>query len=220
MSKRTTREGGTQVANIPLFMVTLPRTEKSQDIFKFTYLCNIITKVEADRAQTDLTQCYNCQRIGHVGVNCKQHPRCVWCGRGHLHMECPEREKQESSPTCCNCTLKDGERPHPSTYRGCSYAKEEMLRRRIHRSYKKRDPQEGCSPQTLSFPGNPSLRLCAATRNSNSLTCGRIIKCSQTRWTGRRSSFPCSRAHNKQVSQFRPPLNTVSLWTTCSWSRL
>jgi hypothetical protein len=132
-SKRPTKEGGTQVANLPLFLVTLPRTEKSHTIFKLTNLCNIIIKVEAYRAQTGLTQCYNCQQFGHVWANCKQPPRCLWCGRGHLHKECPERENQESSPSCCNCTLKDGERPHPSTYRGCSHAKEELLRRRTQR---------------------------------------------------------------------------------------
>jgi hypothetical protein len=39
-----------------------------------------------------------------------------------------------STPNCCNCKLKEGERPHPSRYRGCSHAKEESLSRRSKRS--------------------------------------------------------------------------------------
>jgi hypothetical protein len=46
-------------ANLPLFLVTLPRGEKSQEIFKLTSLSHVIIKVGAYRAQTGLTQCYN-----------------------------------------------------------------------------------------------------------------------------------------------------------------
>jgi hypothetical protein len=60
----------------------------------------------------------------------------LWCGRGHLHKDCLEKEIENSSPSCCNCKLKDGERPHPSTYRGCSHAKEEMLRRKPQKPQK------------------------------------------------------------------------------------
>jgi hypothetical protein len=56
------------------------------------------------------------------------------CGGGHLHKECPETQKENSTPNCCNCKLKEGEQPHPSNYRGCSHVKEESLRRRSQRS--------------------------------------------------------------------------------------
>jgi hypothetical protein len=52
-SKKPTREGGNQVINLPLFLVTLPRTENSKNIFKL--ICNIIIKVEAYRTQNGLT---------------------------------------------------------------------------------------------------------------------------------------------------------------------
>jgi hypothetical protein len=42
--------------NLPLFLVKLPRSDKSQEIFKLTSLSHVI-RVEAHRAQTDLTQC-------------------------------------------------------------------------------------------------------------------------------------------------------------------
>jgi hypothetical protein len=127
---RQQAEGGRQTQALPLFLVTLEREEKSQQIFKLTHLNHIIIQVEAYRARTGLTQCYNCQQFGHVWVNCKQPPRCLWCGGGHRHKECPEKDNESSSPSCCNCKLAEGEKPHPANYRGCKLAKEEMLRRR------------------------------------------------------------------------------------------
>jgi hypothetical protein len=57
-------------SKLPLFLITLPRTEKSQEIFKLTCLCHISIKVEAYKNQNGLTQCYNCQKFGHVWANC------------------------------------------------------------------------------------------------------------------------------------------------------
>jgi hypothetical protein len=71
-SRRTPE--GTNNINLPLFLVTLPRTEKSQELFRLNNLCHIAIKVEAYKAQSGLTQCYNCQQFGHVWANCKQPP--------------------------------------------------------------------------------------------------------------------------------------------------
>jgi hypothetical protein len=59
-AKRPSPEGGATCISLPLFLVTLARSEKSQDIFKITSLCNIIVKVETYKSQKGLTQCYNC----------------------------------------------------------------------------------------------------------------------------------------------------------------
>jgi hypothetical protein len=103
--------------NLPLFLGTLPRSEKSQEIFQLTTLNHVIIKVEAYRFQMGLTQYYNSQQFRNVWVNCKQPPRCVWCGGGYLHRDCPEKEKSEFTPTCCNYKLA-GEKPHSSNNRG------------------------------------------------------------------------------------------------------
>jgi hypothetical protein len=60
----------------------------------------------------------------------------MWCGGGHLHKECPEKENTSSTPSCCNCKLAEGEKPHPSNYRGCSRAKDEIRRRRSTKAAK------------------------------------------------------------------------------------
>jgi hypothetical protein len=81
---------GTTHTSMPLFLVTLRRKTKSQDLFKLSSLCHISVKVESYKSQNALTQCYNCQKFGHVWANCKQPPLCLWCGGGHLHRDCPE----------------------------------------------------------------------------------------------------------------------------------
>jgi hypothetical protein len=122
-----------KIINLPLFLVTLPRTAKSQQIFRLSSLCHIAVRVEAYRAQNALTQCHNCQQFGHVWANCKQPPRYLWCGGGHLHRECPEKGNTSSTPTCCNCRLAEGENPHSANYRGCRHEKEEMQKKKCQR---------------------------------------------------------------------------------------
>jgi hypothetical protein len=130
---RSLPQGGSQAVHIPLFLVTLTRNKKSHEIFKLTSLSQIMINVEAYRARTGLTQCYNCQQFGHAWANCKQPPRCLWCGGGHLHKECPEKTNDNSTPNYCNCKLGPEEKPHPSNYRGCKLAKE-MLRRKLQKT--------------------------------------------------------------------------------------
>jgi hypothetical protein len=84
---------GTASITLPLFLVTLPRTTKSQDSFKLSNLWHISIKAESSKSQDALTQCYNCQKFGHVWASCKRPPRCLWCGGCHLHKDCPEKEK-------------------------------------------------------------------------------------------------------------------------------
>jgi hypothetical protein len=40
-------------------------------------------------------------------------------------------------PSFCICTLVEGEKPHPASYRGCSHAKGELQRRRAQRAPKR-----------------------------------------------------------------------------------
>jgi hypothetical protein len=74
ISSRPSPKTGAYPTNLPLFLITLDRAEKSKDIFKLTNICHIAVKVEAYRAQSGLTQCYNCQKFGHVWANCRQPP--------------------------------------------------------------------------------------------------------------------------------------------------
>jgi hypothetical protein len=78
----------------------------------------------------------------------------LWCGGNHLHKDCPEKEKPSSTLTCRKCQVTEGEKAHPSNYRGCRHAKEEMRKRK---SQKTSNTMTGrmfssrCTTPTLSF---------------------------------------------------------------------
>jgi hypothetical protein len=53
--------------------------EKFPDIFKLTCPGHIVIKAEEYRAQAGLTQCYNCQKFGHVWAKWRPPPSCcLW----------------------------------------------------------------------------------------------------------------------------------------------
>jgi hypothetical protein len=156
-SVRRSPEGPTNIT-LPLFLVTLPRTTKSSELFKLSSLCHISIKVEAYKSHNIVTQCFNCQKFRHVWANCKQPPRCM-CGGGHVHKDCPEKDNASSSPACCNCQLAEGEKPHPANYRGCKYAKEEMRKKKPQTTNK-----QTAGRVFSANPVKPHLSFAAALR--------------------------------------------------------
>jgi hypothetical protein len=52
-------DGSITTISLPLFLVILTRSRKSQEIFILTNPRNIVIKVDTYKTQTDLTQCYN-----------------------------------------------------------------------------------------------------------------------------------------------------------------
>jgi hypothetical protein len=138
----------------------------------------------------------------------------LWCGGGHLHKECPQKGNAVSTSTYCNCQLAEGEKAHPSTYRGYRHAKEDLLRRKSQRTPKTTTGR--VFPTKLTTP-DVSLQQCsmAGQRTSSNLR--------HVRWwwqllaqCNRGSLRPCpSKVSNQQVSQFGLKMYTVSLSTIC-----
>jgi hypothetical protein len=69
----------TTTATLILFLITLPRTAKLQELLTLRKHCHIAIKVEPYKSPYILL---NCEKFGHLWENCKQPPRCVW-GWGH-----------------------------------------------------------------------------------------------------------------------------------------
>jgi len=51
---------------MPMFLLTVACSQKSQQTFTLTILCNIVITIKADRSQRGLLQCYNCQIFGQA----------------------------------------------------------------------------------------------------------------------------------------------------------
>jgi len=66
-ASRPSPEGGSHTLNLPLFLVTLPKNSKSQEIFQLNSLCHIVDRVEAYRTQNALTQCFSYQKLSYLG---------------------------------------------------------------------------------------------------------------------------------------------------------
>jgi hypothetical protein len=64
-----------------------------------------------------------------IGFERERFLRTSLCGK----LVCTPRWR---TSRCCNCTLAEGEKPHPASYRGCNQAKWEQQRRRAQRAPK------------------------------------------------------------------------------------
>ena len=52
-----------------------------------------------------VTQCFHCQRFGHIATKCpsiKEAPVCVHCAGHHISSDCPDK----SNPKCANCSSR------------------------------------------------------------------------------------------------------------------
>jgi hypothetical protein len=66
---RRAPKGQTHMETLHLFLVTLTKNIKYQEVFKLNSLNDIIIMVEVCRAQTGPMQCHNFQNFGHVRAN-------------------------------------------------------------------------------------------------------------------------------------------------------
>ena len=65
---------------------------------------------EANR-KPEVSQCFKCQKFGHISRECQEDTRCVRCSEGHPLKEC---RKQKDEAKCINCGQN-----HPALYKGC-----------------------------------------------------------------------------------------------------
>ncbi|GFU70794.1 nucleic-acid-binding protein from transposon X-element [Trichonephila clavipes] len=106
ISKRTKLE-------LPFFLVTLPRNDKSSTIFDLIHLGYLQVRVEG-YSINGVTQCYKCNNFFHTAANCFMKPRCLKCGKEHTTKECDITSRLEN-PYCINC-LQYG---HSACYTKC-----------------------------------------------------------------------------------------------------
>lgn len=98
--------------NLPLFLVELPKHEKSYEIYNYKFLLQLKIKIEEYKGRKGIPQCHNCQGFFHAQANCNKPPRCVKCAQNHHTRDCTK--PRETPPKCYNC---GGE--HPANFTGC-----------------------------------------------------------------------------------------------------
>lgn len=108
MTKR--REG--EIVKLPLFLVTLPHTQESKQIYNLPDILRLRVRIESYRGRRGPTQCHRCQGFFHTQSGCRHKPRCVKCGQEHLSYEC--RKPRDTPAQCANCS---GD--HPANFRNC-----------------------------------------------------------------------------------------------------
>lgn len=96
------------------WLLQLGRQSDLEGLYRVKYFlhCRVyMTKYK----KSGITQCFNCQRFGHVAVNCKMTFRCVKCASTHTPGKCailsleeeaenPDVERPERPPIkCVNC---------------------------------------------------------------------------------------------------------------------
>jgi hypothetical protein len=176
------------VETLPLFLVSLTRNIESQEIFKLNSLNHIIIKAELYRAQTGLTTAQTLAMSPPAASN----PFDV-CG-AVVANSYRERPENTNTPSCCNCTLAEGEKPHLASYRGSSHERGEQQRRRAHQLL--RNPLGGRSSLSSPHHSSPTQLHCVKTRNTSNHR--------HRRHMGKTCGLPCSsiyhyRKFRKQV---------------------
>lgn len=123
----------------------LLRLSKSTDImnvYKINRILHCVVKCRKDRGR-EVTQCYNCQRFGHVASNCGMTYRCVKCGDSHGPANCPiaprmedgepsNTTEEEAQVFCINCNAQG----HVASSRTCP-KRISFLKKRTQRKHTK-----------------------------------------------------------------------------------
>jgi len=73
--------------------------------------------------QCRLKQCFQCQKYGHIGTQCKAAKTCGYCAQEHSSWECPTKTDQEAPRKCAVC-----HGAHAAWSRECTTRKEESAK--------------------------------------------------------------------------------------------
>lgn len=107
---------------------------KQEHIFIGETRCKVVDRL-------DLKQCFKCQKLGHVALNCKESLVCMYCSGAHVSRGCPHKESRENH-RCRNCSLSENPayrencHTHNSSEQSCPIIKDylEALRQRTEYS--------------------------------------------------------------------------------------
>jgi hypothetical protein len=82
-----------------------------------------LCQCERYERQCRLKQCFNCQKYGHIGTQCKATTKCGYCAQEHSSRECPTKTDKDAPRKCANC-----HGTHEAWRQQCQMRKGEMAR--------------------------------------------------------------------------------------------
>lgn len=75
-------------------------------------IASVLHNCEPCLPNPKVSQCFKCQKWGHVAVRCPNSLRCLRCGDAHQHKDCPNNREQAKCPNC--------DQNHPSFSKTCA----------------------------------------------------------------------------------------------------
>jgi hypothetical protein len=73
--------------------------------------------------QCRLKQCFQCQKYGHIGTQCKAAKTCGYCALEHNSRDCPTKADRDAARKCAAC-----HGAHEAWSQQCPIRKEELAR--------------------------------------------------------------------------------------------
>nr|CAH7760020.1 unnamed protein product [Callosobruchus chinensis] len=94
---RLKRNGGVPM---PLVVVILPKTEKSQQVFNEHELLGLSITVEVQKNSRLIGECHRCQKYGHAQSHCTASPKCLKCAQDQMTHLC---QTGQEARKCAHC---------------------------------------------------------------------------------------------------------------------
>lgn len=100
------------------FIIQITANSKKKDLTSLKKIGSQVAHWE-NIVKNKVTQCKNCQRVGHTSSQCNMEYRCVKCSKTHERGKCTitNEDNNKDNLTCANC----GEKGHPANFRGCPF---------------------------------------------------------------------------------------------------
>lgn len=117
VSRFTTKRSRENNILLPIYIIQVSNDSNVNKLLNIKYFNNYAVNWEKIK-KNEITQCHNCQLLGHTAQNCNMSYRCVKCNDPHGPGECKIEKNANLDNTkiyCVNCK----EHGHPASYRGC-----------------------------------------------------------------------------------------------------
>lgn len=149
-----------------------------------------------------LKQCFQCQKYGHIGTQCKAAKTCGYCAQQHSSWECPSKAGQNTTKKCAVC-----HGPHEAWNQECPTRMEELVRVKAALASR---PKYYATPSTDNEADQGGLermplRRSRSTRNLALQSDHRTSQPSSTQRRGQKRSAPVGDKENEPPSASQRP---------------